>query len=132
VLSLIWVRPYGMTGVAMGTVVASLIDYPLHLRYLSRHVGLHLGAFVREVVLPVYPLLLLPAALAWAARIGGLTRRSRVRCSRSSWPAPVLDGVPGADGEPRRARRAHREPRAHVLGVGVAGRPTRGRAGWKP
>jgi len=73
VLSLIWVRPYGMTGVAMGTVVASLIDYPLHLRYLSRHVGLHLGAFVREVVLPVYPLLLLPAALAWAARIGGLT-----------------------------------------------------------
>jgi O-antigen/teichoic acid export membrane protein len=73
VLSLLWVRPYGMTGVALGTVVASLIDYPLHLRYLSRHVGLHVGAFVREVVLPVYPLLLLPAGLAWAARAGGLT-----------------------------------------------------------
>jgi O-antigen/teichoic acid export membrane protein len=73
VLSLLWVRPLGMTGVALGTVVASLIDYPLHLRYLSRHVGLHVGAFVREVVLPVYPLLLLPAALAWAARLGGLT-----------------------------------------------------------
>jgi len=73
VLSLVWVRPYGMTGVALGTVVASLIDYPLHLRYLSRHVGLHVGAFAREVVLPVYPLLLLPAALAWAARVGGLT-----------------------------------------------------------
>jgi len=53
--------------------VASVIDYPLHLRYLSRNVGLHYGAFVREVVLPVYPLLLLPAALAWAARAGGLT-----------------------------------------------------------
>jgi len=67
------VRPWGMTGVALGTVVASLIDYPLHLRYLSRNVGLHYGSFVREVVLPVYPLLLLPAALAWAARVGGLT-----------------------------------------------------------
>jgi hypothetical protein len=62
-----------MTGVALGTVVASLIDYPLHLRYLHRNVGLQLPAFVREVVLPVYPLLLLPAALAWAARAGGLT-----------------------------------------------------------
>jgi len=72
-LSLLWVRPYGMTGVALATVVASVIDYPLHLRYLSRNVGLHYGAFVREVVLPVYPLLLLPAALAWAARVGGLT-----------------------------------------------------------
>jgi O-antigen/teichoic acid export membrane protein len=73
VLSLLWVRPWGMTGVALATVVASLIDYPLHLRYLSRNVGLHYGAFVREVALPVYPLLLLPAGLAWAARIGGLT-----------------------------------------------------------
>ena len=73
VLSLLWVKPYGMTGVALGTVVAAVIDYPLHLRYLSRNVGLHYGAFVREVVLPVYPLLLLPAALAWAARVGGLT-----------------------------------------------------------
>ena len=58
---------------ALGTVVASLIDYPLHLRYLSRNVGLRYGPFVREVVLPVYPLLLLPAALVWAARVGGLT-----------------------------------------------------------
>ena len=57
---------------ALGTVVASLIDYPLHLRYLSRNVGLRYGPFVREVVLPVYPLLL-PAALVWAARVGGLT-----------------------------------------------------------
>ena len=73
VLSLLWVRPYGMTGVAMGTVVAALIDYPLHMRYLVRHAGLHVGSFVREVVLPVYPLLLLPAGLAWAARAGGIT-----------------------------------------------------------
>jgi len=57
---------------ALGTVVASLIDYPLHLRHLSRNVGLRYGPFVREVVLPVYPLLL-PAALVWAARVGGLT-----------------------------------------------------------
>lgn len=73
VLSVVWVRAWGMTGVALATVVAALIDLPLHLRYLVRHVGLDLGAFVREVVGPVYPLLVLPAALAAGARMLGLT-----------------------------------------------------------
>ena len=73
VLSVALVKRYGMTGVALGTVVASLLDYPLHLRYLARHAGLRYGAFVREVVLPVYPLLLLPAAVAVAARAAGVT-----------------------------------------------------------
>jgi O-antigen/teichoic acid export membrane protein len=73
VLSVLLVRPYGMTGVAFATVVAALIDYPLHLRYLVRHAGLKPAAFVREVVLPVYPLLLLPAAAAVAARMLGIT-----------------------------------------------------------
>ena len=73
VLSIVWVKRYGMTGVALGTVVASVIDYPLHLRYLARHAGLRYGAFMREVVLPVYPLLLLPAAVAVAARAFGVT-----------------------------------------------------------
>ena len=54
-------------------MVASLLDYPLHLRYLARHAGLRYGAFVREVVLPVYPLLLLPATVAVAARASGVT-----------------------------------------------------------
>ena len=73
VLSVALVRTHGMTGVALATVVAALVDLPLHLRYLVRHVGLDLGAFVREVVLPVYPLLALPAALAWGARVLGFT-----------------------------------------------------------
>ena len=73
VLSLALVKRYGMTGVALGTVVASLIDYPLHLRYLVKHAGLRYSAFVREVVLPVYPLLVLPAAVAVAGRMWGLT-----------------------------------------------------------
>jgi O-antigen/teichoic acid export membrane protein len=73
VLSVLFVRWWGVTGVALGTVVASLIDFPLHLRYLQRHVGLHLGAFARQVVLPVYPLLLVPAAGAIAARSWGVT-----------------------------------------------------------
>jgi O-antigen/teichoic acid export membrane protein len=73
VISVALVRRYGMTGVALGTVVASLLDYPLHLRYLVRHAGLRYGAFVREVVLPVYPLLLLPAGVAVAARAFGVT-----------------------------------------------------------
>jgi len=73
VISVALVRRFGMTGVALGTVVASLLDYPLHLRYLARHVGLRYGAFVREVVLPVYPLLLLPAGVAVAGRAFGVT-----------------------------------------------------------
>ena len=72
-LSVLWVKPYGMAGVAFATVVAAAIDYPLHLRYLVRHAGLRPAAFMREVVLPVYPLLLLPAAAAIAARILGIT-----------------------------------------------------------
>lgn len=73
VVSVSLVKRFGMTGVALGTVVASLLDYPLHLRYLAKHVGLRYGAFLRQVVLPVYPLLLLPAAVAVAARVSGLT-----------------------------------------------------------
>ncbi len=73
VISVALVRRWGMTGVALGTVVASLLDYPLHLRYLARHAGLRYGAFVREVVLPVYPLLSLPAGVAVAARAFGVT-----------------------------------------------------------
>lgn len=73
VLSVLWVRPLGMTGVALATVVAALLDLPLHLRYLVRHVGLDLRAFAREVVLPVYPLLVLPAGIAWAGRSVGAT-----------------------------------------------------------
>lgn len=73
VLSVAFVRPWGMTGVALGTVIAALIDLPLHLRYLQRHLGLRLGAFWREVIRPVYPLLVVPAAGAWAARVWGLT-----------------------------------------------------------
>ena len=73
VLSVLWVRSHGMTGVALATVVAALVDLPLHLRYLVRHVGLDLAAFAREVVLPVYPLLALPAGIAWAGRSVGFT-----------------------------------------------------------
>ncbi len=73
VLSVLFVRPWGVTGVALGTVVASLVDVPLHVRYLQRHLGLHLGAFARQVILPVYPLLLVPAAGAIAARSWGIT-----------------------------------------------------------
>jgi O-antigen/teichoic acid export membrane protein len=73
VLSVALVRRWGMTGVALGTVVASAIDYPLHIRYLARHAGLRYRAFLREVVLPVYPLLVLPAGVAVAARAFGVT-----------------------------------------------------------
>lgn len=72
-LSVLFVRPWGVSGVALGTVLASLVDLPLHVRYLQRHIGFSPRAFAKEVLLPVYPLLLLPAASAIAARCWGLT-----------------------------------------------------------
>jgi len=73
VLSVVLVRTIGIVGVALGTVVAAVLDYPLHLWYLARHAGLRMPAFLQEVVLPVYPLLLLPAAIGVGARLTGVT-----------------------------------------------------------
>src|SRR5262249_50579405 len=73
VLSVVLVRRIGILGVALGTVIAAVLDYPLHLWYLARHAGLRPAAFLEQVVLPVYPLLLLPAAIGLAARWAGLT-----------------------------------------------------------
>lgn len=64
VLSIALIPRYGVLGVAVGTAAAHLIDFPLHIRFLLKETGVSLSQWMREIVLPVYPFLLLPAALS--------------------------------------------------------------------
>lgn len=70
VLSLLLVRPLGIRGVVLGTAIPYLIDYPIHIWWLLRELKVPASRWFREVVLPVYPLLLVPVGLAV---VGALT-----------------------------------------------------------
>ncbi len=63
VLSALLIPKYGVLGVAIGTSVSHLVDFPLHMNFLLKETGVSLGEWMREVVAPVYPLLLLPVAI---------------------------------------------------------------------
>lgn len=65
VLSVALVGRLGVMGVALGTAIAHLIDFPLHMQWLLKETGTHLGEWTRSVVAPVYPLLLVPVAIAF-------------------------------------------------------------------
>lgn len=70
VLSVILVQPrfgIGIIGVAIGTAVAHLVDFPIHIRFLLKETGVTLREWLRDVTAPVYPLLLVPTAIALAA-----------------------------------------------------------------
>jgi O-antigen/teichoic acid export membrane protein len=64
VLSIALVGRYGVLGVAIGTAVSHLVDFPMHMWFLLKETGTRLGEWVRAVVVPVYSLLLVPVALA--------------------------------------------------------------------
>lgn len=66
VIALALVRQFGVMAVVLGTAIPHLIDYPLHMRFLLREIKVPTERFWREVALPVYPLLLVPLALAVA------------------------------------------------------------------
>lgn len=73
VISAILIPRVGIVGVAIGTATAHLVDFPIHIRFLLRETGVTLAEWSREVVLPVYPALLLPAAIAWGLSLTGLS-----------------------------------------------------------
>jgi O-antigen/teichoic acid export membrane protein len=60
VLSLALVQRFGILGVVIGTAVPYFIDYPLHMRLLLRAIDVPTSRWAREVLLPTYPLLVLP------------------------------------------------------------------------
>jgi O-antigen/teichoic acid export membrane protein len=65
VISALLIPRVGIIGVAIGTAVSHLLDFPIHLRFLLQQTGVKLADWSREVVLPVYPLLILPGVIAW-------------------------------------------------------------------
>ncbi len=66
VLSIALVGRYGILGVAIGTAVSHIVDFPLHMRFLLKETATNLGEWLRSVAVPVYPLLLVPLAVAFA------------------------------------------------------------------
>lgn len=73
-LSLLLVRPYGVVGVIIGTVAADALLFPLGMWYTLRTLRIRWMDYVRGVVVPMYPLLVLPGLIAWgAASIGFAT-----------------------------------------------------------
>jgi O-antigen/teichoic acid export membrane protein len=64
VLSLLLVQWLGILGVVLGTVIPHLVDYPLHVRFLLRELGVPLRTALRQIALPLYPALVVPVAVA--------------------------------------------------------------------
>jgi O-antigen/teichoic acid export membrane protein len=55
VFSIILVHPWGIKGVIAGTLIGYGITTPLYIRLVLQELGLGLGRFLRESVLPVLP-----------------------------------------------------------------------------
>lgn len=66
-LSLLLVGRLGILGVVLGTSIPYLVDFPFHIRLLLRQTGVGFDRWFRGVILPVYPLLLLPMAISMLA-----------------------------------------------------------------
>jgi O-antigen/teichoic acid export membrane protein len=59
-ISLVLVQRLGILGVVLGTMIPYFIDYPFHIRILLRALDIPVSRWLKETVLPTYPLLLLP------------------------------------------------------------------------
>ena len=72
-LSVVFVKAFGLIGVAMGTAVATLIEFPLYGRLVVREMRLDWRKWIRQASVPGYPLLVVPIliAVAGAATILG-------------------------------------------------------------
>ena len=114
-LSLLLVRPLGIIGVVLGTVVAEGIMFPFGLAYAFRELGTDLRGYLRQVVAPTYPFLVI--TLVGGHRVHG-SRRDTYACRRSrrrrriggrvlAGDLPVRPGVERAPGRvaPRRVAR---------------------------
>lgn len=72
-LSLLLVRPYGVAGVIAGTAAAELLFFPFGMRYVLRNLKVSPGGYLKDVVLPTYPILVLPVGLSAAFVASGVT-----------------------------------------------------------
>ena len=72
-LTLLLVRPLGVLGVVLGTVITEFVMFPVGMWYALRVLEVGPAEYVRRVVLPTYPLLLVTALVAWGSVAAGLT-----------------------------------------------------------
>lgn len=73
VLSVVLVQYLGIIGVIIGTIVPYYVGFPIYMWFVSRLLGFHLSTWLKRVILPTYPWLIVPGLAAWAFRAGGLT-----------------------------------------------------------
>lgn len=52
VLSIMFVRPYGLTGVALGTLIPNIIEFSIVVPFVMRVVGVNTATALREIFLP--------------------------------------------------------------------------------
>ena len=64
VLSVMLVQTMGIRGVVLGTAIPYLLDYPFHMALLAKHNIITWRGLWHRVVLPAYPFLLIPGAIA--------------------------------------------------------------------
>lgn len=98
-LSAVLIPRLGVLGVAIGTSVAHLVDWPFHVWFLARHTSATMAEAVRGVILPVYPLLIVPLLVAWglastplAASLVGILAAAAVSVALY-WGAMLLLGL---------------------------------------
>lgn len=72
-LSLILVQHFQVRGVILGTWIANMVLFPIGLTYALRTLKLSVREWLRRVVAPTYPLLLVPAGIGLLAMRVGLT-----------------------------------------------------------
>jgi O-antigen/teichoic acid export membrane protein len=72
-LSLLLVQRYQVLGVVLGTVLTNYALFPITMRYCLRVLQVPVREYLTRVVLPTYPLLVVPVAVAAVFRWLGVT-----------------------------------------------------------
>lgn len=65
VLSVVLVRGFGLIGVALGTLIAYTLELPWYMRVFGKEMDLGARRWLASTAWPTYPLLVLPAAIAY-------------------------------------------------------------------
>lgn len=110
----------GVLGVIIGTTVPYWIGFPFYMRFVFRTLNMPVSAWLKSVVAPLYPLLVVPIAVGFAARWLGLTGSligvavTGVLCVGTYWISVALFALD--EQERSEARSLLRSVRARLAG----------------
>jgi O-antigen/teichoic acid export membrane protein len=102
-LTLLLVRPLGVLGVVLGTVITEFVMFPVGMWYTLKVLDVGPAEYVRRVVLPTYPLLLVTAVVAWGFIAAGITNTltgvaaAGLTSVGAYWAAVFVLGMSGAE-----------------------------------